>query len=660
MQHVRKKGNLNRMGVSQIRRGHAAFLAAVLFATSGFAQKDAPKGTDFESLKARAEKGDAVAQTALGMMYCYGQCVTPNLTEGHRLLQEAAAKGVVSAQYALAEMYERGECGKQKDLAEALKWFHKAAEQGDPTAQCKLGEIYFSGDRTPKDPTEGVKWFRKAAEQGDPEGQYNLGGLFADGQGVTKDEKEAVSWFRKAAEQGHSIAQMTLGEMYAKGAGVTKSNAEVYRWSFLSMSTELGREEAEKRGQKMASSMTAEEVAEGKRLVAAFAPHKKAADQAGPAAEIEQMLAKMQKGYDEVLKKLNTIKILKAQFDDTPIEEVLAFIIKEGRAADPKHESVPIRIEPDPTLSKVHISMNFTEPTMCNALGFASQLAWLKFEISPDGVLIYSPRSPDRLKAATAVQKPAVNPEDSRLKLEPGQVAVEYLAHACFRIQSSKGTRLVIDPYESNAWLGYALPSDLSADAVLISHPHYDHDAGHSDFKPFPWGLEIPVLFTHGNHTIGDIQIHGIRGKHAGNYGKDFGDMNTIWLLETGGLRIAHVGDNGPLSEANIKELGRVDVLMLPIDSQNHILGDAEIEAIRAAVHPRVLIPMHYRIPDLEIIAGQPAGLGEIEPWAAKQKEVVHLDSNIHVFTKENLPKTDQIFIFPHSPKIHRAHPKSK
>ena len=55
------------------------------------------------------------------------------------------------------------------------------------------------------------------------------------------------------------------------------------------------------------------------------------------------------------------------------------------------------------------------------------------------------------------------------------------------------------------------------------------------------------------------LTITGIRGKHADPWGKEFGQTNTIWLLELDGLRIAHVGDNGPLTEANLQELGRVD-----------------------------------------------------------------------------------------------------
>ena len=77
-----------------------------------------------------------------------------------------------------------------------------------------------------RDRTEAVKWYRKAAEQGNADGQNMLGLSYATGAGVTKDSFEAVKWFFKAAEQGHTEAQGNLGGMYARGDGVAKDNIE--------------------------------------------------------------------------------------------------------------------------------------------------------------------------------------------------------------------------------------------------------------------------------------------------------------------------------------------------------------------------------------------------------------------------------------------------
>jgi L-ascorbate metabolism protein UlaG (beta-lactamase superfamily) len=259
-------------------------------------------------------------------------------------------------------------------------------------------------------------------------------------------------------------------------------------------------------------------------------------------------------------------------------------------------------------------------------------------------------------------EKPAVvvpipitvdDPSDPRLRLEAGEVAIEYIAHSCFRIHTARGARLLIDPFASRVWLGYDFPRRLAADAILITHPHYDHDAdvliGH---QPPPWTPDVRVERDPGAYKVSDVTITGIRGKHADPWGKEFGQTNTIWLLELNGLRIAHMGDNGPLTEANLQELGRVDILMMPIDAKHHILKEAEIQAIRKALRPRILIPMHYRIPDLELSGDTPQDLGEISPWLAGQDNVVQLESNIATFTADSLLPSQVVVVFPHSPKV--------
>jgi L-ascorbate metabolism protein UlaG (beta-lactamase superfamily) len=245
---------------------------------------------------------------------------------------------------------------------------------------------------------------------------------------------------------------------------------------------------------------------------------------------------------------------------------------------------------------------------------------------------------------------------DPRLRLQTGQVVIEYIAHSCFRIHTASGARIIIDPFASRMWLGYDFPQRLAADAVLITHPHYDHDADVLiGQQPPPWTPDVRVLRDPGAYKVSGVTITGIRGKHADPWGKEFGQTNTIWLLELDGLRIAHVGDNGPLPEASLQELGRVDILMLPIDARHHILKDAEIQAIRKALHPRILIPMHYRLPDLESSADSPEDLGEITPWLASQNNVVQLESNVATFTAGSLLPSEVVVVFPHSPKVSSA-----
>ena len=79
-------------------------------------------------------------------------------------MKEKAEKGDAQAQYALGLMYYNGE-KVGKNYAEALKWIRRAAEEnGHREAQFALGYMYHEGIGTPQNYSEAVRWFRKSNE----------------------------------------------------------------------------------------------------------------------------------------------------------------------------------------------------------------------------------------------------------------------------------------------------------------------------------------------------------------------------------------------------------------------------------------------------------------------------------------------------------------
>jgi hypothetical protein len=119
------------------------------------------------------------------------------------------------AQYELGKKYYYGN-GVKKDVAEAVRWYRKAADQGDATAQSALGDAYMEGNGVQSDWPEAVKWFRKAADQGDAKAQYDLGLLYRTGTGVQQDDAQAIVWYQKAAAQGYEDAKEPLSRLLAK------------------------------------------------------------------------------------------------------------------------------------------------------------------------------------------------------------------------------------------------------------------------------------------------------------------------------------------------------------------------------------------------------------------------------------------------------------
>lgn len=163
---------------------------------------------------------------------------------------------------------------------------------------------------------------------------------------------------------------------------------------------------------------------------------------------------------------------------------------------------------------------------------------------------------------------------------------VTYQGHSCFRLLLETGVSLVTDPYGDF----YQYPKRcLKADLCTVSHHHHDHD-GMSiiDGKPL-------IIDTPGVHLpAAGVRIVGIPTKHDHHNGQKRGD-NTVFVLETEGLRIAHAGDLGHVpTQEQQKQIGRLDVLLLPIGGFYTIGVEEALQTI-ALLKPKVTIPMHYR-----------------------------------------------------------------
>ena len=87
----------------------------------------------FEETKARAEKGDDIAQVNLGYMYANGEGVSQDLHEAAKWYRKAAEQGDVDAQYNLGNMFRTGE-GVLKDVVTAYTWYNIAVAHGNLTA----------------------------------------------------------------------------------------------------------------------------------------------------------------------------------------------------------------------------------------------------------------------------------------------------------------------------------------------------------------------------------------------------------------------------------------------------------------------------------------------------------------------------------------------
>ena len=168
--------------------------------------------------------------------------------------------------------------------------------------------------------------------------------------------------------------------------------------------------------------------------------------------------------------------------------------------------------------------------------------------------------------------------------------------HSCFSIKTkslwNEEINIVIDPFDEKK-TGIKLHK-LKADTVLSSHDHYDHNnikavAG----DPF-------IIKNPGEFEIKNIFIQGIPSFHDKKNGAERGE-NIIFYLESEKIHIAHLGDLGHLlDEKQLSKLSKVDILMIPIGGKYTINYSEAIEII-SQLEPKIIIPMHYKIPGLKI-----------------------------------------------------------
>ena len=142
-----------------------------------------------------------------------------------------AKKGNARAQNALGLMYHRGGASVVRNDREAVRWFRKAAAQGDAEGQFHLGLMYCEGMGVARDVRQAIRWYLKAADQGNTQAQYRIGELYVTGTGVRRDEREAARWYRRAADGGNPEAMRAMGDFCEKGrGGLPKDNGKAREW----------------------------------------------------------------------------------------------------------------------------------------------------------------------------------------------------------------------------------------------------------------------------------------------------------------------------------------------------------------------------------------------------------------------------------------------
>lgn len=196
---------------------------------------------EFESFKKEALSGNVKAQTALGTAYALGKGTEKNLKEAVKWYTKAAENGDKAASELLSKLVEQqrkeAESNAENPLKEskntrnvliALIILAALIFVVGRNSKIKAKTQYRIGKDCEKDNNfeEALSCYKKAAELGLPEAQHKLGSIYYS----AKSFDEAFRWFSKAAEQGMAKAQLFLGGMYFLGDGVEENQELGFEW----------------------------------------------------------------------------------------------------------------------------------------------------------------------------------------------------------------------------------------------------------------------------------------------------------------------------------------------------------------------------------------------------------------------------------------------
>ncbi len=166
---------------------------------------------------------------------------------------------------------------------------------------------------------------------------------------------------------------------------------------------------------------------------------------------------------------------------------------------------------------------------------------------------------------------------------------IKYIGHASFFIKS-KDARVITDPFDPKA-VGMKFPKN-EAEIVTVSHSHVDHNAS-AQIGGSPLVIDWP-----GEFEKNGVRIFGFKTFHDKKQGAERG-MNIVYKFEVEGIGILHCGDLGhALSDELIEDLGKVDILMVPVGGFYTISAEEAAQVVQK-IEPSIVIPMHYNRPEI-------------------------------------------------------------
>ena len=213
------------------------------------------------------------------------------------------------------------------------------------------------------------------------------------------------------------------------------------------------------------------------------------------------------------------------------------------------------------------------------------------------------------------------------------EVGITFVGHATFLIESPGGVRIATD------YNDYMRPP-VTPDVATMNKAHTTH------FSHAPDPAIRHVLRgwnPAGGPASHDVEVGDVRIRNIVTNIRDWGggterDGNSIFVFQTADLCIAHLGHlHHTLTPDHLKQIGRIDVVLVPVDGSYTLDTEGMVEVLKALNAP-LMVPMHY--------FGQATLQRFIERVRREWPVAVH-DSASIVVSRASLPQAPRFLVLP-------------
>jgi L-ascorbate metabolism protein UlaG (beta-lactamase superfamily) len=170
---------------------------------------------------------------------------------------------------------------------------------------------------------------------------------------------------------------------------------------------------------------------------------------------------------------------------------------------------------------------------------------------------------------------------------------------SCYLIENKNKARLLIDPFSDlpEHSFGLTLPKNLSADIFLASHADEDHSNLNGKFA-----RHLKNSNKKDTTKVTPFPHLDLKGTIVKEYN---GDLCIAYHFTLDNKRFLHLSDNShPLTKNQLKEIGKIDILFLPMPKSKSDNIKMEKEIIKK-LNPKIVIPTHLiSLPVSEINKG--------------------------------------------------------